>query len=152
MVLRVVDPVGAPAGPAGVAPAATLDALDGAPLLPNTLPADLAHLTDSFAEAGPECAAWTYRTAWPSVVPRSRGAGAGAGPVIRPAPAEPGRYAAAAAGSRLAGAADRLWRKSAIDAAAIQSSQTIIVKKKIEKIAATPATKPNQLSQRGRTP
>ena len=36
------------------------------------------------------------------------------------------------------------------DATAIQSSQSSIVKKMSEKIAATPATKPNQLTQRGR--
>ena len=46
--------------------------------------------------------------------------------------------------------ADLLRRKSATDATATQSSQNSIVKKMSEKIAATPATKPNQLIQRGR--
>jgi hypothetical protein len=45
---------------------------------------------------------------------------------------------------------DLVARKSATDATAIQSSHKSIVKKMTEKIAATPATKPNQVTQRGR--
>ena len=59
-------------------------------------------------------------------------------------------YEVAADGSRPAAPAGRLCRKSETDATATQSSQTIIVKKTTEKIAATPATKPNQLTQRGK--
>ena len=43
---------------------------------------------------------------------------------------------------------DLTARKSATDATAIQSSQKIIVKKRTEKIAATPAAKPNQATWR----
>lgn len=59
-------------------------------------------------------------------------------------------YDVAADGSRRATVAGRLCRKSETEATATQSSQTIIVKKTTEKIAATPATYPNQLTQRGR--
>lgn len=54
------------------------------------------------------------------------------------------------AGSRPGAGADLLVRKSATDTTAIHSSQSSIVKKMTEKIAATPATKPNQLIQLGR--
>src|SRR5690242_13303308 len=59
-------------------------------------------------------------------------------------------YEVAADGSRRAAAAGLLARKSETDATASHSSQTSIVKKMIDRIAQTPAKKPNQLTQRGR--
>src|SRR6188472_1151066 len=55
------------------------------------------------------------------------------------------------AGAALGAAtSDLAARKSATEATPTHSSQSSIVKKMTEAIAATPATKPNQLTQRGR--
>jgi hypothetical protein len=51
-----------------------------------------------------------------------------------------------------AATSDLAARKRVTDATAIQSSQKSIVKKMIEKIAATPAAKPNHPTQLGRIP
>src|SRR6188472_1952114 len=64
-------------------------------------------------------------------------------------PAPDNGYDVAADGSRRASAAGLLARKSVTDATATQSSQNSIVKKATERMAATPAAKPNQATQRG---
>src|SRR5204863_9027082 len=60
------------------------------------------------------------------------------------------RYDIGAGAAFGAATSDLTARKSATEATATHSSQSSIVKTMTERIAATPATKPNQLTQRGR--
>ena len=72
------------------------------------------------------------------------------GDPIRPFPLRRTSYDIGAGAAFGAATSDLAARKSATEATATQSSQNSIVKKMTEAIAATPATKPNQLTQRGR--